>query len=144
MARLKDLIMNIQQVKGIETVGMYTELVLKATIRDNVPPDILAILLYLFGKNERPKTLPDHPFFRCARWNFIGKCNSYYHIPHTFNFLENNLLFSRCDLKNYDHEIEQFIDWVVPYLDHLPGACIGWTWYEEWKQPKLIIMPCTD
>jgi hypothetical protein len=123
-------------------MGTYTELVLKCTLKkeSSIPPDVLNILKYLFRDRVEIKdtAIPNHPFFSCPHWRAIGYMNSVYHIPETFNFFEGNKIFSRSDTKNYDSEIELFIDWLLPYLDHQTGDCIGWVWHEELLKPKLI------
>lgn len=131
-------------------MGMYTELVIKAKITEYLPDDVWMILDYLFN----PKTeveiydehmqlksdvkLPDHPFFDSSRWEMIGSCNSYYHIPESQSFFADGYLFSRSDLKNYGGEIENFINWITPYLDEPDGKFIGWKWYEEYHEPTFI------
>ena len=45
---------------------------------------------------------------------------------------------SRSDFKNYDSEIEKFIDWIGPHLDVNPGEMIGYYRYEEFSEPTII------
>lgn len=126
-------------------MGMYTEFVFKGEIRKTVDPVVMSVLSYLFNGNDRPDTLPDHPFFSCDRWSSIGSCSSFYHHPRSINswydvgYSDTIYIFSRSDLKNYDDEISLFVDWVKPHLDVLPGCCIGWSWYEECDEPTLLI-----
>jgi hypothetical protein len=128
-------------------MGMYTELVLKCNIRDDVPQDVRNVLKHLFNQDEEPVTLPDHQFFKCQRWQMIGQCSSFYHHPkalsdywtgHGGNEDSGGCIFSRSDLKNYGYEITHFIDWLMPYIDEEEGQCIGWEWYEEDTQPTLL------
>ncbi len=133
-------------------MGMYTELVIKADVKRDISVDVKFILNFLFNHemdidiwdnemNLKPEIkLPDHSFFKTSNWTAIGRCNSYYHIPSTFSFFDGKYLFSRSDLKNYDNEINKFIDWLCPYLDVDAGKCIGWSWYEEWHEPTLLYM----
>jgi len=121
-------------------MGMYTELVLKCDVLPDVPENVGQVLNFLFCGGDEPTDLPDHSFFRCERWQAVGRCNSYYHHPKTINSYTENYLFSRSDLKNYDGEIEKFVDWVKPYLNMSAGDCIGWSWYEEAPSPTLIFM----
>ena len=126
-------------------MGMYTELVLKCQIKVDAPVDVKAIIAHMFCGEKEPEKLPQHKFFSLPRWNFIGSCSSFYHHPEVinscpnFDFTDTQYIFSRSDIKNYDGEIEQFIDWLKPYVDAEDGTCIGWTWYEEDLQPTLII-----
>lgn len=134
-------------------MGMYTELVLKCYISANTPLEVEGVLRHLFRAGGTPETLPDHPFFKLPRWDFIGRSNSFYHTPFALSDYRqpNNeydtggektylggYIFSRSDLKNYDGEIAAFLDWLDPYIDEEQGMCIGWTWYEENAEPTLI------
>lgn len=119
-------------------MGMYTELVIKCHIKRNLPDTVNEILNCMFNGTEEPEHLPDHLFFKCPRWNAVGSCSSYYHIPESLSFYREGYLFSRSDLKNYDDEIDLFLNWVKKYVDELPDRCIGWTWYEEDDSPELI------
>jgi len=129
-------------------MGMYTELVLKCQIKDDLPADVRSVLKYLFKGGDKPlAVLPDHEFFKCPRWDFIGQGSSFYHHPaalsdywtgHGDDDNRGGYLFSRSDLKNYDNEIEKFIDWLRPYIDENDEQCIGWSWYEEEDQPTLL------
>lgn len=131
---------------------MYTELLIKSDIIRELPENVKYILDFLFNpssnidiwdENMKIKldiSLPDHEFFKCERWDQIGRCNSYYHIPASCNFFDGSYLFSRSDLKDYDNEINFFIDWVMPYLEEEEGKLLGWKWYEEWNEPEFIYM----
>ena len=127
-------------------MGMYTELVLKCQIKEDAPADVKSVIAYMFCGGDAPEKLPDHPFFCLTRWNSIGNCSSFYHHPEVvnscpkFDYTESQYIFSRSDIKNYDGEIEAFIDWIKPYLENEEGQCIGWSWYEEELQPTLIII----
>lgn len=128
-------------------MGMYTELVLKCSIMEDVPDDVRLVLRHLFKQGAKPFNLPDHEFFKCPRWDFIGSGSSFYHHPQALTHYwtghgdadnRGGNLFSRSDLKNYDGEIEKFIDWLMPYIDEEEGQCIGWSWYEEETEPTLL------
>lgn len=131
-------------------MGMYTELVLKCQIRDDVPADVQDILNYLFnngGDFNNPPPTPEHSFFLCPRWKMIGQCSSFYHHPkalsdywmgHNGERDQGGYIFSRSDLKNYNDEIRLFIDWLRPYIDEEDEQCIGWSWYEEETEPTLL------
>jgi hypothetical protein len=119
-------------------MGQYTELIIKAMVRRDIPNDVGYVLDFLFHSGERPETLPDHRFFRLERWTMIGRCSSSYHIPWTSSRYDNDYLFSRSDMKNYGGEIEAFLDWVDPYLDEDEGDCIGWMCHEH-STPILVM-----
>ena len=123
---------------------MYTELVLKCSIRPDCPQNIKHILYFLFNRGIEAFDVPhisnppDHEFFKKERWRMIGFCSSYYHVPFSLSRYSENYIFSRSDLKNYSNEIESFLDWLDPYIDEYKGHCIGYKWYEEEEKPTLI------
>ena len=119
-------------------MGMYTELLLKCGIVPNLNTNVKDVLEFLFNRGKEPNTLPKHEFFTLSRWTLIGRCSSCYHIPSPVNYYNENVLFSRSDIKNYEDEIDLFLDWVNPYIDELDEKCIGWIWYEENDSPELI------
>jgi len=124
-------------------MGMYTELIIKCSIKEDVPDFVIDILDKMFNDHGAEIfDLPDHEFFKCERWDWIGSSSSYYHTPFALSKFQHDEissdLFSRSDLKNYDCEIEKFINWIMPYIDEEPGHCIGWEWYEEDEKPTLL------
>lgn len=129
-------------------MGMYTELYISASLKRNSPDKVKEIIRLLFdGDNEHETDetdLPPHEFFDCHRWRMIGRCSSYYFSPFALSkVLEDDIngklyFTSRSDLKNYDSEIEKFLDWVMPYLDQIQGEHLGHYRYEEDEQPTLI------
>lgn len=120
-------------------MGMYTELFFSAEFKDKLSDVDEAAVQFLFGDADRPQEVPEHRFFECSRayWMFNSprhagpgvtlKIGDYYrHVT------------AHIELKNYEGEIEAFLDWVRPLLDNSAGTCIGWTWYEENDNPTLI------
>ena len=117
---------------------MYTEILIKANIREDLPIEAKEVLEYLFLGKTMPTILPKHDLFETTRWRLIGNCNSFYHIPQVFNFFSGTQLFSRSDLKNNGCVIELFFDWIQPYINAEIGVCIGYKWYEEHDAPTLM------
>jgi hypothetical protein len=120
-------------LEGDEKMGMYTELVFKADVKPRISKQVKDVLNYMFNDGVEPEELPEHPFFECYRWRQVGRCCS------SFGQYSSSGIFNHSEFKNYNDEIENFIDWVSPYLDHCDGDCIGWEWYEEYDVPTLII-----
>lgn len=119
-------------------MGMYTELLLKCKVKSDIPEEVKYILDYLFNNGDTPPILPEHSFFKCTRWEHIGNSCSYYHIPWESSMYKEGYIFSRSDLKNYDNEINLFLNWINPYIDSFDGDCIGYKWYEEDTKPTLL------
>lgn len=128
-------------------MGIYTELVLKITLPEK--NEIKDVLDFMFDGtkdyNDELLNKPDHPFFKCTRWRHLSESSSYY-LDHPkpvisyFSDFGTTYLFLRVDLKNYDDEIDQFIDFIKPHLEIPKGKTLGWVWYEEDDNPNMIIM----
>jgi hypothetical protein len=125
-------------------VGMYTEFFIKCRISGDAPENVIGILTNLFTEEEVIYTVPDHPFFKCERWHYIGNGGSHYFSPNSnSSFVYNQIancffLCSRSDFKNYDNEIGKFLDWIKPHIDDNVGTFIGYSHYEEDPKPRAI------
>ena len=104
-------------------MGMYTDFALKFSI-DKSHADyehILSILAHIAGiDNRTPAAMPDHPFFRASRWDMMARSGR--------SFIDNRDYLNSVDImligdfKNYEGEIDLFIDWISPYIyDCLTG-----------------------
>lgn len=121
-------------------MGMYTELILKCQLKRDLPSSVKNVINGLVEGWEEIENPPEHEFFKCERWQRLFSMNSFYHHPESFADYQQGYLFVRSDLKNYDGEIEKFIEWIKPYVDFADGkTCIGWKWYEEDEKPTLIL-----
>jgi len=124
-------------------MGMYTELVLNCRIKKDTPQEVINVLLGMFEDgHDEPDILPEHEFFSCQRWRAIGSSNSFYFVPFALSSMQKHLdsyyISTRSDLKNYNLEIQKFIDWLMPYIDNCDGEFIGYIMYEEMDAPELI------
>lgn len=127
-------------------MGMYTELVLCTSIKDD--KEVIQILQYM-GQDEWPEDFvkPDHKLFNLHRHQYMLRCCSYYFTPTTVFKLEQDdmtkewCLVVRCDLKNYENEIESFVDWLSPYIADHYGQMIGYSRYEECDKPTILYAP---
>jgi hypothetical protein len=116
--------------EGRIDMGMYTELVIKAEVKAKALPD--------FRLLESGEDV--HGIFLMS---------SHYHHPAPIINLNTELIedgefyvFMRIDLKNYQQEIEEFLEWLGPMLreNAYDDECVGWFWYEEWDRPQLLIV----
>jgi hypothetical protein len=125
---------------------MYTELVMAIELKKDVPSQVIKVLSYMVGENGvEPANLPNHPLFKTPRWSFMLNSDSYYFDGITHSELEEDNLFPdhpyyylsvRCNLKNYDEEIEKFIDWITAFTES--SGFVGYKRYEEDEEPTLI------
>ena len=135
-------------------MGMYTAISLGVEL--NIPKDgqVAKLLRYMVGDSQDPPwlSLADHdaanerhPFFSCPRWGFMLKCDSYYFDYQTnwsfeWDHISRNYYLSGVsNLKNYSGEIEQFLDWLNPYIHDSSAGFIGWTMYEEAWMPTILM-----
>jgi len=121
-------------------MGMYTEFVMTARIKD--VPEVVAVLKYMAGQSDEKPALPDHPLFLAPRWDMLFRCSSYYFVPLSVAKFEYDdigkywCLISYASIKNYDQEIEKFIDWIKPYVDN-DDTMFGYSRYEEMREPTI-------
>jgi len=104
-------------------MGMYTDFALRFSINKNHEDygKVLNLLSHMttVGVDHRYE-LPDHPFFQTSRWDMMAKSGR--------SFIKDCSYTNDTDImliggfKNYDNEVELFIDWITPYLyDDLTG-----------------------
>ena len=122
-------------------MGMYTEINVCFDLCQDVPKEIVDILHCLIDGDDEPSVLPQHDFFKCDRWNIVACCDSGYFGGSSNSKIISNtsgtwLVNIRANLKNYDSEIEKFLDWLTPYVE--THGFIGYTRYEECENPKLV------
>lgn len=122
-------------------MGMYTELVLGIEVNDE--PIVIDTLERMLSDKAVVKDVTiNHPFFRTTRWSYMLLSDSYYFDGQTDSKLVHDLrnlshyLNVRCNLKNYDYEIELFLDWLCPYI--MTEGFLGYMRYEEYADPTLI------
>ena len=128
---------------------MYTELHYNATIPapNGLVVDTLHYMISgVVGSAWPEDRTPDHPLFRTERWRFMLNSDSYYFPAKTHSqlkfddIIEGWRLGVRCNLKNYDGEIEHFVDWLAPHIEE-NGTLLGFYRYEEDREPTLIYAP---
>ena len=128
-------------------MGMYTKLHCNIKIKKEAN-ECIEILKYMLGEKEKIDfEIPEHNLFKVEdnRWEFMLKCCSDYFtgtqnsklIDNEYNYV----LHCDCDLKNYENEIELFLDWISQYGNYNNWyEFVGYTIYEEEKVPTLIYM----
>jgi hypothetical protein len=126
-------------------MGMYTELHFNSELKKDTPEEVINVLKYMVGDIEEEPEISSHPLFGDTRWRFMLRGDSYYFDADTHSTLrfddisDDYYLCIRCNFKNYDDEIEKFIDWIMPYLEkYEEGDFLGFYRYEETEEPTLI------
>jgi len=112
-------------------MGMYTEFYLRVEFKKSVSPKVLHFLnnyespFVQFAHNYNF----EHKFFTLPRWKLL------------LNTVENvNGLIYDCkgELKNYDNEIEEFLDFIEPYCVAYEAIHI----YEGHVYPTIELYNC--
>lgn len=127
-------------------MGMYTALHYNVELKRDVPDEVVALLRYMTGEEgvPEPEALPDHPLFGNTRWRHMLQCDSYYFRMETHSAVRYDriarswFLHVQSNLKNYSGEIEDFVDWMDPYVQAGPGEWLGYRMYEEAEVPTNI------
>lgn len=124
-------------------MGMYTELLVKGELRRDAPEEVRSALRSLItGEYGEDQVWPSHRFFANERFDFVATGSSSYFVTgRSVYYPEHGQFFINASLKNYTDTIEEFLDWLLPYVDAFPGAFLGFTRYEEDDAPALIYMP---
>jgi hypothetical protein len=128
-------------------MGMYTELVLGARLKADTPQHIIEMLKVIFGHNEQlpEKYLAYKDLF--PNIHTIPYGSSYYFVVPYANskfsyddILKQWVVAVRCSIKNYNFEIDNFIEWLMPYMEGsgLNNDFLGYTLYEEDVKPILL------
>jgi len=113
-------------------MGCYVELSLDIKLKADTPKEVIDVLKYaLSRKASRPRKvkLPDHRFFKNPDWCSTLGCNNDSEIPRLRKLRGKNKGYSLniySEFKEYWASEYRFIDWIEPYLDHLPGEILGW------------------
>ena len=125
---------------------MYTELIFGAGLKKDTPENIIEALKYMMGEiKEKPKDFP-LPNGRCE-WLFRGS-SYYFGVNSPVNKMwkddicKNWVLSTRSNIKNYEGEIEAFLEWIKPYIDSGSGYrdMYAIVTYEEAKAPNIYYL----
>ena len=125
-------------------MGMYTEFHFNAELKENTPKTVINTLSHMV-KGEDTDPL-DHSLFKTSRWKSMLTCDSYYFAADTHSTLRYDAssrryyLCIRCNLKNYDSEIEAFVDWIMPYVAGEDGDFLGFYRCEDTQVPMGIYL----
>jgi hypothetical protein len=127
-------------------MGMYTELIFGAELKIETPVEVIDALKYMLGEIEtKPNNFP-LPEGRCE-WLFQG--GSYYF---AINTAVNKMwlddidkqwhISTRSNIKNYESEIETFLEWIKPYVDGGSGyrEMYAIVIYEEASEPTIYYL----
>lgn len=128
-------------------MGMYTQFHFGSDLKKETPKEVTDLLQAMsdgIAYELDEKQLPNHDFFKCSRWAYLFTMGSEYFDYETACHFGKNELFGTynlsvtSNLKNYDNEIDLFVDWIHPYLSKYDGDFLGYSRYEETEIPEVI------
>ena len=131
-----------------ESMGMYTELVFGARLKEDTPKHIIEMLKVIFQQQERLSRKyedQENNFPNIGKIPFGG--SYYFAVQHSLSRLSYDNISKdwtvciRCNIKNYNNEIQNFIEWITPYIAEGSGQngdFLGYTLYEEDMEPHLL------
>ena len=125
-------------------MGMYTEMNISVWLRGDTPDDVISTLQVMVNPNGliSYRERPNHPLFLTERWQYMLVADSAYFPgdPHAELIYDNYTnvweLAVRSSLKNYNSEIELFLNFIHPYLTD--DGFVGYMRCEEMYDPELI------
>lgn len=128
-------------------MGMYTELIFGATLKENTPTYVTRALDNIIN-DKTNVDLPDEvkQFSDEYSLSKLIWCSSYYFGAHSnkpscvFDKIANRWSISfRANCKNYQNEIEKFIEFITPYVEYGSGPTniFAIVQYEEDDYPTL-------
>lgn len=131
-------------------MGMYTELSMRCELKKDVPQYVIDTLKLMLDhepsidETDWPKETIGVITGR-QKWMLLSA--SYYLHPFSKSFLDYDpmtrtyFLSTLFNIKNYDKEIEGFIEWLTPFIDANDGTFLGYRLYEEGNTPQLLFHP---
>lgn len=131
-------------------MGMYTELNMTFEIREDAPEDFVRTLRSMLEDGEPNNYGQTHRLFslESARWKWMLRFSS-------DSFAANQArsmmwkdegedptwhVVILCSFRNYEGEVEAFVDWVTPYIVGYRGDFLGYSRLEAYREPELIYL----
>jgi hypothetical protein len=134
-------------------MGHYTELQCKIKLRKDTPDNVVSILKrvlierdlghdkVIFDTKDVFKPELDHDFFKCERWYMLFLSTNWGDIQGGKMYQEKEywVVDLHTEFKNYDSEIDKFIDWITPFIvGRKKKQYVGW-WQSESMDSRINI-----
>jgi len=120
-------------------MGVYTEIYVNVDLKKDTPEEVIEVLSAMCFPDCLQNKLEGFP----VRWAYLFGNGSYYTPNTSARYLRYDdiskqySLLGKGDIKNYQGEIEEFFEWLMPYIDSSEGDFIGYSRYEEDDVPTL-------
>lgn len=127
-------------------MGMYTELIFGASLKEETPKSVINTLKYMIGDLDTKPEDFELPEGRCGH---LLRSGSYYFGVNkaVSKIWKDNIsgqyhISSRSNLKNYGGEIEIFLNWIKPYVCEGSGLndMYAIVIYEEQATPDIYYL----
>ena len=123
-------------------MGMYTGLKMCFSLKSDTPAEIIDILKIMVGETAVNTNViaATHPLFQTTRWPIMLRCQSAIFPECNTGSFSVRLsepadwsygLNTTSSFKNYDDELEKFLNWIAPYADVDAQGYAGEYRYEE-------------
>ena len=102
-------------------MGFYTELIFGPTLKIDTPDHVIETLRFMGGEIDSPPN--NYPFSLDSRLGrrFLVRSSYCSAVSKGLFFIEKDMnmytVSARCSLKNYENEIEKFLNWIKPWID---------------------------
>lgn len=117
-------------------MGMYTKYNLIIPLKNDTPDEVINELKMIL-KGEEPKDGSYCLWLNNNSFYFTGTSNSKL-LHNTLNYV----LHIDCDTKRNYNEIDDFLNWIVPYAKS--RGFLGYRLYEEDEEPTLIYIDYSE
>ena len=124
-------------------MGMYTELVFGAELKSDTPKDVIDTIRYLVGDIDKPENVlykeNRNPLRGGSFYFGVSTSVSKMYFDKTSNAW---ILSSRANIKNYNNEIEVFLEWIKPFIQSGSGYrdMYAFVMYEESEEPNIYYL----
>lgn len=125
---------------------MYTEIIFGASLKKDTPNKVINALKYMIGEiKDKPEDFP----LPEGRFNWLFQCGSYYFGVNEavskiwLDDIDGEWKVScRSNIKNYEGEIELFLEWIKPYIESGSGEREMYVivMYEEASEPDIYYL----
>lgn len=124
-------------------MGMYTELIFGASLKKDTPQEVIDTIRYMVG--DIPTI--DNYIFEKNR-NPLRGSSYYFGVSNSVSkfwideISKEWILSSRANIKNYDQDIQKFLDWIKPYISSGSGSreMYAIVMYEESETPTIYYL----
>jgi len=127
-------------------MGMYTELIFGASLKEDTPKQVINALKYMGGEiKEKPFDFP-LPNGRCEC--LFNMASYYFAISEPlFKMWYDEIgkewrVSSRSNIKDYNDEIKTFLEWIKPFISSGSGTkeMYAIVIYEESEEPTIYYL----